>query len=127
MGFTDKEGAPELELVKELSLAELASRTQAMAQDALLLIQRFLAKQLTIDELSDRLRALDASSLLTANWKVLTGDSKGVAVLEILQLIAFLPEEVAYQIERYGASSLADDRDQLLSGLGRLHGKSFPS
>ena len=56
MGFTDKEGAPELELVKELSLAELASRTQAMAQDALLLIQRFLAKQLTIDELSDRLR-----------------------------------------------------------------------
>jgi len=99
---------------------ELIEQVSAKGEEALMLIQQFLIKQITLEELQSKLQAIDASSPLKRHWDLLTCHPEAAPVLEILQLLVSLPEHLPYQVARYGASSLAEDRDQLISALDRL-------
>lgn len=101
---------------------ELTEQISVMGQETLVLLQRFLVRQITLEELQSELQTMDASALLNCYWNLLTRHPEAASALEILQLLASLPEHLSYQVARYGASSLADDRDQLISALGRLAG-----
>lgn len=101
-------------------MTELTEQISTMGQEALVLLQQFLVRQITSEELQSKLQAMDASTLLDRHWGLLTHHPEAAPALEILQLLAFLPEHLPYQVARYGASSLAEDRDQLISALSRL-------
>lgn len=109
-----------------MSMEELTAKTSTMGEEALTLFQRFLVRQITLEKLEAELRAMDAAALLDEHWNSLTHDDRAAAVLEILQLLAYLPEQLAYQVARYGASSVGDDRDQLSFALSRLNRHRSP-
>lgn len=108
------------DLGREISMEEINRQALAVGERAFAVIQAFLARQLTLDELTTRLRETEASDYLAYHWKALTRRPEAAPALEVLQLIAFLPDQAGYQVARYGASSIADDRDQLVSALRRI-------
>lgn len=118
IGWTEQRTVPDPE--REVSPTEVDRQALAMGQRAFAVIQPFLARQIELDELIARLREIDSAGYLARHWRVLTSRPEAAPALELLQLIAFLPDQAGYQVARYGASSIADDRDQLVSAMRRI-------
>lgn len=101
-------------------LAAVEARTTTMAERALEAMNLFLTRRIALAELTAALRQTGAVELLDAHWSLMAREPEAAPALEILQLIAFWPDQATFQVERYGANSVVEDREQLAAALARL-------
>ncbi len=107
----------------EDSLARIDALAAELAAKAAEAINLFLSRRISLEQLISLIQQTGAGELLAECWGGLARRPDAAPCLEILQVIASLQDQAAYQVERYGANSLSEDREQLASALARLEAR----
>jgi len=102
---------------KKDGLRRLATET---GNRALALFREFKREQLSPTQLQAALRQLEPTAIMTRYWDILSSDPQCTPCFEILQLLSSLEQEMPYQLERYGETSLWDDLIELKSAVQRV-------
>lgn len=98
----------------------LNRRVLAMADKAMELLRSFGCEQVSSEQLVAALPELAAKTTLAQYWEQLTMEPSLAACFEVLQLLGTLETEVAYQVQRYGPTSLHEDFRELKLAVARL-------
>jgi len=102
---------------KKDDLRRLATET---GNRALALFREFKREQLSPTELQAALRQLEPAAIMTRYWDILSSDPQCAPCFEVLQLLSSLEQEMPYQMDRYGETSLWDDLTELQSAVQRI-------
>lgn len=108
---------PDSDQTKKDELRRLATET---GNRALALFREFKRERLSPAELQAGLRQLDTAGIMTQYWEILSNDPQCAPCFEILQLLSSLEQEMPYQLDRYGETSLWDDLTELQSAVKRV-------
>jgi len=108
---------PNSDQINKDELCRLAADT---GKRALTLFREFKREQLSPTELQAGLGQLEPAAVMTQYWDLLSTDPQCTPCFEILQLLSSLEQEMPYQLERYGETSLWDDLTELQSAVQRL-------
>lgn len=88
-----------------------------VGKKALDLIQPFLSGRLSRAKMLEGLTELRANEMLTKYWDQLTSDARFVPHWQVLQTLQGLVDEMAYQLEEYGESTLHEDIKGIATSL----------
>jgi hypothetical protein len=91
-----------------------------LAKKAMGLMDDFLRSRLDLDEYSDKLKELDANSILAANKEDFSKDAVLVHYLDVLMLISSLQHELDFQVAEYGSSVAVEDMRNLEELLRKI-------
>lgn len=105
---------PDSDQPKKDELRRLATET---GNRALSLFREFKRERLSPTELQAAIRQLEPEAIVTRYWDILSSDPQCTPCFEVLQLLSSLEQEMPYQLERYGETSLWDDLTELQSAV----------
>lgn len=91
-----------------------------VGKESLGMIQRFLSGRLPQEELLTGLSGLHVGEILSRHWGELTTDARYVPHWQVLQTLQGLIDELKYQLEEYGESTLHEDIKEIALNLKRI-------
>ncbi len=99
---------------------DINSKVLSIGNESIALIQKFLTKRSTREELISGLTELKPGEILSGYWDDLTADAKYVPHWKVLQTLKGLVEELDYQLGEYGESTLYDDIKEIALNLKKI-------
>lgn len=102
------------------SCREINEAVLKVGKESLEMIQRFLSRRLSREDLLEGLTGLRAGELLSKYWGEFTSDAKYVPHWQVLQTLNGLVDELSYQLGEYGESTLHDDIREIALNLKRI-------
>lgn len=94
-------------------VVEIINRAASLMDD-------FLRLRIEQDEYAEKLKALDADTLLETYKEDFKKDVRLVYYLDTLMLLSSLQHELDFQVAEYGANVAAEDRRNLLELLNKI-------
>lgn len=88
---------------------EISKLIIKIGNESLELIQNFLTKRVSKENLVAGLSRLRVEEIISDNWEKLTSDAGYVPHWQVLQTLQGIMEEFEYQVGEYGESTLYDD------------------
>ena len=104
----------------KLTAGQIDQAVLEVGKKSLELIQPFLSGRLSREKLLDGLTCLRANEMLTKYWDELTSDARFVPHWQVLQTLQGLVDEMSYQLEEYGESTLHEDIKEIAKDLKRI-------
>lgn len=102
---------------------ELDRLALQIGDQALGLFRQFTREEISATELGIRLQELEAGAVMARYWDVLTREPASAPCFVVLQLVNSLAQDMPYQVQRYGESSLWDDLKELQLATRRIRAR----
>lgn len=99
---------------------EIDKAVMKAGNESLELIQLYLSKRISKEELLSGLSRFNVEEIITENWEELTTDARYVPHWEVLQALQGIIEELEFQVGEYGESTLYDDFKDIAFNLKRI-------